>query len=472
MRRPPPGSFPDSFGERLSPLCLSAVPGSVGQFITAAHSFTGSGDQARSDRFGWPVEHLGTPAFDWADADGIAPSIGPALTAMGTPVAGVATPWVGPGGVPVTATAFDGASYLTTATKVDPTSGQDSRVLILCRLGDDRSATNYNVVATADAGDGWGFDWRPSIERIRGLVDDDAGGALADNTMPGGWMLIDMYWDLDGNMVLKTNGYTDTTGAPGGDVGVGDGLGIGAKPDGTNPITGDIARVVVWYGTGLDNATDHDEILSYICGVRNLSAGGGVTFARASRAATRRVGTNWHVYSRRMPRAGSAEGLLVESSVTNECYNNINPAVTTGLTASGGTLTAESDAVQLAADGMREFGPNVFKFVPGGGDETVELGLTTTGDTNARSCSIFMRGAAGGETVDLGWWDDGASSFNSFASPTLTTSWARYEYPNETPDDTDSIFALEGKAGDTSLFLHGAMRGDRDLHHTCCGRCR
>lgn len=410
--------------------------------------FAYAGDDHAVDRMGWPVDHLGTPVFDWADGDGLNPHVGPALTAAGSPTAGVATPWVGHGGEDVTATEFDGADGYSDSAQFDPASGQDVRVLALVRPIDDRASANYRVFSNRNAGSGFTVYWRTDNPRIICYFNNGSSASSVSLDVPSGWMLIDYYLDLDGNHTLKINGASNANASPGGDHGSGSGLGLGMMPNGTDQFIGDIARVMVWFGgSELSNASDHASLLASVLGVQNVQRNGVATFARAS-SAVKAVGSRYHVFSSGSPRSGNTDGLLVEAAGTNKVYNTINPQATTGWSTGGGTLTVVDDSAALEAAGLREVGPNVFEASTGGSAAVMRCGAVT-GNTNPHSLSVFARTIAGGP-AEIGFRDASSGAWTKVGD--ISDSYTRTTFDNQTPSDTDELLAIRIPVGCTIRF--------------------
>jgi hypothetical protein len=105
-----------------------------------------------------------------------------------------------------------------------------------------------------------------------------------------------------------------------------------------------------------------------------------------------------------------------------------------------------------ATDDASAWGPNVHRFVPGGGDEVI-YGGDTTGNTNDHSLSVLMRGDSGGESVDICLRDSSDGTITAGDTVTLTTEWVRYTVSGVTPGDADEQFALDCDAGDTVYFI-------------------
>jgi len=410
---------------------------------------------------------FGVPDFLWVDGDGNTPTIGPTLTATGSPASGEPTPWQLEDATAVTCEEHDGATCRTeTGTSMDPAAGEDVIVAALCKVG--AGITNYERPISTRPTAGKGI-WLAYVGgNIYGYVSGDSQvntGGLAPAL--GGWSLFVLVVDRDGNTTLYQNGIASTSVAtPSGDLGADSGLGLMAATDAGTKMHGGMAWATWQTGAGLadawlaDSARRVFDLTARGLGIYPKSGGrvlGLPTFARPSAASWADRNGREHLASSGLPRAGDRKsggesGIRLAPGRTNKCYRNVNPADATGWSATGGTLDVVDDSTQLKTDGFDCWGPNVHRFAPGGGDQ-VMYGGAATGNTNKHAASVLLRGTVGGESVDIGVRDASGGGFTNWYTATLTTSWQRFEVPDKTPGDTDEVFALDCDAGDTILAI-------------------
>jgi len=413
--------------------------------------FKYTGLDSASDRLGWPVDHLGTPDFDWADGDGLTPEEGPALTASGSPTAGVATPWTGRDGQAITCTAFAGGEhYKYTATGFDPGSGED--MVILALVWSWPSGTLNAYLSTRDTGVGWML-YRLADGTVRFTAQDSGGSVTSQGQIQLGWNVLGITYDADEKQYLYVNGaLADSDTVSGlGSLASGLGIAVNARPQGDYDEPSMIARGMAWYGSGLAGlapAAWHKRVAAYVLGYQNLQGDDQPTFTRAS-AAVKKVGTRYHVFGSGAARAGSSEGLLIEGAGTNKCYNTINPQATTGWSVTGGTHTVVDDSASLGAN-LREAGPNVHQFANSDGVDRYIYGGAATGNTNKHSASVFARLTAGAG-AELGVRDASGGGFTKWAD--ISDSYALTKIANQTPGDTDEQFCIKVPDGCTIRFI-------------------
>jgi hypothetical protein len=212
------------------------------------------GDPKYSDRFGWPVDDLSTPTFDWADGDDTAPAQGPTLTKAGTPSSPTETPWTLYNGNTVTCTSFAQGEHYRSSTATDPTSGHDYVVVALLRAG---MAATSQITGTRTNGVGWQLYYTTTQVALRSQ--DAVANVISSSAVTADtWYLIGVTYDASGDQYLYVDGSAvdnDTVSALG-DLGSGLGIGVNANPAGNADEAGCVARVVVWYGSGIAATAD------------------------------------------------------------------------------------------------------------------------------------------------------------------------------------------------------------------------
>jgi hypothetical protein len=414
------------------------------------------------------------PDVGWQAGDGNEPSYwkksansSTIFSLTGSPTL-IDTPWQDRGGNAIQAERHTGSSYRVTSEANDPGASDDVVMIGVVKAPDLMDSGIERIIATRDSG-GTGrgvyivFD---DADRVGFYVfGDSAASCLSTNgsAPDNSYAIIISVCDRDGNSWIHLNGSSalDIGATPSGSF-VGDGVGLGAEPDGARLISdgGSIQSVFVYYGSGIaDRMTQTvvDHVSAGLMGIHPEQGDLG-SFTRDSATSWRANGV-WHIASSGLPRAGSGidggeSGLRAAPARTNNCYNNINPQVTTGWSVTGGTNSVVDDSTALAAatDDASAWGPNVHRFVPGGGDEVI-YGGDTTGNTNDHSLSVLMRGDSGGESVDICLRDSSDGTITAGDTVTLTTEWVRYTVSGVTPGDADEQFALDCDAGDTVYFI-------------------
>jgi hypothetical protein len=402
---------------------------------------------------------FGVPDFLWVAGDGNTPTIGPALTVIGAPTVG-ATPYQLEDGTNVVSEVHTGTSYRRTATAVDPTIGQD--IIVSALVKKPNTFPGISAILSTRTGFG-GVTLRFQGTLLLGFVHDNVGVITPNiSATDAALVVLQMIIDGNGNTYIVSNGSANapTPTPAAGVLGSGAGVGVGGYPDGFGPMDADgsIIFVSFEYGNGIADAWIAGGFARCVDFANRFTGlypvqGDTPTFARASAASWEDHDGIWHIASPGLPRAGDENGLRDRGVArTNKCYNTINPQLTTGWSVTGGTHTVPSDAAQLLTDGLQNWGPAVHQFVPGAGDQII-YGGAVSANTNDHSSSVFMRGAAGGESVDIVGRDVSAGTTTNLGTVVLTTSWVRYIVDGWTPADTDIQFGLDCDAGDTILFI-------------------
>lgn len=402
----------------------------------------GSGGPSLISRYPF---HYSTPpieaetSFLWTSMNGVL--VGPAVTAHGSPTSGVATPFVTHDGTPVTGTYFDGVSDYLTAALADPTGDVTHWVLAIDDV-DDKVVAAKVVIGSRTTGDGL-LLYPHSDGRIYGAIYGDTLVSPNLTRTFGTAFTAALSVDMDGKTTLITDDASNLMNTPAGNKNGGVGIGIGASPAGQYPFRG----VIIAAGV-INKALTVAEFRDYQRTILGYAAGTGPqdsTFARASAAMVEEDG-EWFVVSKGMPRVNS-KGILIEGERTNLAYNTIPSAtaVTTGWTATGGTLSIVDDATELAAAGLSNVGDDVFKLVNASGSTQYVYGGAVTGNTNAHSLSVFARST--GTTPRVGWYDAGFTAVGNIGA-----NLARVEYANETPPGAAEQFCIEVVDGATLWF--------------------
>lgn len=422
------------------------------------------------------VSRFGTPSFVWVAGDGNTPTVGPALTATGTP-GSLAGPWELEDGTRLPLEMATGTSCRTSATKIAPANagGVTTEDVVIPLIGviPSANADIYRYISTRTIAGLQGFEISLATAAAPALyaVAATSGGSAvsqpaASHIARGGLFVAVLIYNCTANtVVLWTPGGVGAAGAvPAGTV-TGGGLGVSAMPDGSLKLSAGagVLATAFYKGAGLAAAWAADtyarckELTALATGLEprgnQAPSKGRPTCARASAVTWYDDDGRLWIGSAGLMRAGDPKGCRIAPARTNLCYNNVNPQNTTGLTASGGTLArVADDSAALATAKLECLGPSVFSFAPGASDQSVRCGANT-GAVTKHSESVFLRGAVGGESVHLGLWDASAGAFTAHATVTLTTGWQRFNIDNITPGDTDCSWAIEGHAGDTFYFV-------------------
>jgi len=412
------------------------------------------------------VPAAGLPQVGWQAGDGNAPrywlgapNAADVLSLTGSPTVGK-TPWLDVDGAAIPSEVHTGSSQRSeTGVAVTPAVGEDLVVHVVTSHYSDAVyrclVSNYN-----NSGQGW------LLMVYNGNVYLKVAGtttvtALSASASTGHALL--SIWALaaaGGNMVVLANCAPGTPlVSPGGLWGGGPGYGfaVGSVTGGGIRMAAgqSIVRSLVWHGTAVvasliaDSYAEVKRLDRLSLGYERQTGRSASIFARSS-AATVETDGHLHLLGSGAPRAGCLEGYYQEDFATeNKCYNNVNPTVTTGLAASGGTLTAESDATAIDAANLH-IGPNAFKLVPGAGAEHVACG-ETTGNTNKHSLSVRVRVSAGSTAVELGW--DEAGVWTKVADITATAAYVRHTAEDLTPPTSGAKLAVRFNAGATGHFI-------------------
>jgi hypothetical protein len=212
------------------------------------------GDPSNADRFGWPVDGLGTPTLDWADGDEGTPAQGPALDKEGTPAAGTATPWTLYNGTSVTCTTFAVGEHFDTATTMNPTAGNDMVILGLFKAAQTNTTV---IVGTRSGGAGWML-YGAATPAVFFRSEDAVANVVSSATnTPNAYTLAGVTYDASGDQYLYVNGSpgdNDTVSGLGALTGVG--VGVNSRAGGTFDEPSCIVRVMVWYGSNLAAIAD------------------------------------------------------------------------------------------------------------------------------------------------------------------------------------------------------------------------
>lgn len=395
----------------------------------------------------WPTALDAYRVFDWRSGNGTTPTIGPALSAGGTPAAGYPTPWQTVAGVAQTSTLFDSTEYYRqTATSLDPAAGQD--VVIAMVLASINPATSRTMCGTRTS-KGWCFS-QGALNIVSLLVTGDSSETVtgaASNS--GAWIFVVGRIDRDGTVSCFVNGTQGTPAAcPAGALGVGAGIGLMSEPDGSWPGFGYVHRLVVYNGAGIADVCTPAYVASWTRCVFGYAAASGAaaSFSRGS-ALSALCGSNWQIASINVPISGTASGYRRSEARGNKCYNvGPNPTVTNGWTASGGMALAIVAGTDMLANGVAGYGPRVLEITNASGNVQYLTTGDLTGGVAAHSLSVFANQTAGAGTARMGLYD--GSTFTQ-ASAAISSGWVRTEAPNITPANANQQWCLEIADGDT-----------------------
>jgi hypothetical protein len=386
----------------------------------------------------------------------LAPAAPDPLTLVGVPVAEV-SPYQLEGGADVALEGHTGASCRVSLVASDPGPADDVVIVVVGRVPPVAGVTYF--FSTGAAGERIGIFVNAANQLGFEIV--TSGGFRVSAPPVGhvarsGLFASVFWWDS----TADTCGLW-TIGGSVGPIPIADGtiaasgIGIGSTPNQAQKLTSGGGIIVDAYllGAGIAAAwtagtyAKCKDLAFKLTGVWPR-IGGRPTMTRATARSRYDRNSRLWIYSSGLAAAGDSEDLVLDPAGTNKCYNTINPADTTGWTATGGTHTAAADTAALATAGLQSAGPNVHKFVPGAGDEVL-YGGGATGGATAHSLSCYLRGEAGGETVVVGLRDPTDGAVQVGVTATLTTAWVRYSVDALVPADTDQQFCLDCDAGDT-----------------------
>lgn len=437
--------MPDRHGEIVA-------PGGAGQFVLADYPLTFVGDRRCNDRWGLPVDELlDYLVFDWSDGDGPAPLVGPSLAAAGSPVQGVASPWTRHDDVDVTMTAFAANQNYTSATLLNPSSGQDAVILYIGRRF--HAATGI-LVATRTVAAGWQI--YETNANIKFRSDDGTNSATSVAPMsPGGLIIVGVTFEAGANQKLYINGKPEATtdvSALGALAGVG--FGLNSRPDAQQDLAADASRTMIWYGNGIAAIADDDwwaRVAASMMGIHPRTGAVGATYSRTG-ARVYDLGSRIHVLAPGIAPAGNAVGRANEDAATTKTYKNCQIVVGDDaiLTATGGmTLSVDSQAAALEEDGCRELGLNAFKVVNAtGSDQYVYYGATV-GNLNTHWPSV--RGRANTSWAEVGLYRPAVPTWTGAAY--LVSGYQNRATDGITPVHADQVWGLKIPDNSTVRFI-------------------
>lgn len=400
----------------------------------------------------------------WVAGDGDTPTVGPALTAIGAPVAEVA-PYQLEGGADVALEGYDGATYRRSLVPIDPGAGEDTVVVAIGRMPLYQAAPGYQrIISTLVPGTLNGAMLclnntnTQLLWRVQGA--GGAAGVGAAGIAPGGlYVAIGLYDRSADAIVLWCDGAVSAPSAlPDGAL-AGGGIALGADVDGVMPIGpgAGLACAAYLIGTGIaaqwaaDSYARCAELAQRLTGVRP-SHGGAPTYARASAACRRDRHGRWWIYSDGVPRAGDSEDFRVEATRTNKCYRNVGVPLgalpewevydeTGGAVVlnAGKSVQGAEDAAALAAAGLRDVGPNVWDRTAVGGAECIVMGAST-GAVTRHALSVFADIVTAAGDIEIGWVDTVALTWTSVGS--IAGAYARSVFCDLVPPSVASRFAI------------------------------
>jgi hypothetical protein len=409
---------------------------------------------------------FGLPELLWVPPDGKAPTrwLGEANTDDRLTQAGTLDPGVNPYQLidesALPSTVFDvgaGSSFVDATASIHDPALTDDAVAFCFGSQSGKTPVSSRMLATRVGGQGWQIFVAATT---MACAWSDAGGVISRtvSVLTGSVFLVVMVVDRDDDMTLFANSISSGGIAVPGGASAGSGLGIGGSPSGGTLFDGQLYACGYWYGPSIaddwltDSAAMVHEFTHLFTGIYPRRGSRGV-YTRASVASWKNRNGIWHLASQGLPRAGDSEGLLLEPQRQNDVYNVLNAQVTTGWSVDGGTHTAAvDDSSALDAADLGAWGPDVHRFVPGGSDQVI-YGGTQNGNANAHCITVAIRGAAGGESVDLGLRDVSAGTVQNLQTIVCTTSYQLITVENQTPADTDMQWCLDCDAGDTVYFV-------------------
>jgi hypothetical protein len=407
------------------------------------------------------------PVLDWADGDGVNPFQGPLLVAGGAPTPAQATAWTQEEGTDVTTTDFTTAQSYSSAVNIDPGVNDDYVIAVLTRI--KRMDGNYCIFGTRVGATAGILLYTDAVPRLRfANLDTLAAGVTSTGIIEPGNALISCTFDDNGLQSLYFNGDlldADNVAALG-TIGVGSGLGLAARSDGTWSMPGSHSRVLFWTGANIADlapAAWHEALADYVLGT-SAAQGAAGDFARNTSASWQNRNGVWAIASSRLPRAGDADGLRLAPARTNQAFANCDPQAgdaAAALTITGGAVAEVDDAAALLAAGAREWGPNVMEWTNATGVDQYCRMSQQTGDVNARSLQCLARRSAGAGAIDLGLYDESAGTFVAGAA-IVDAYAARTLVHGQVPVDVDATLCLRMATATTVRFAaHDMSTGPR-----------
>jgi hypothetical protein len=222
-----------------------------------------------------------------------------------------------------------------------------------------------------------------------------------------------------------------------------------------------IERIQKWKGAGIAQIWTDAKCTDYLGQI--VSRPSGTVFSRASMASHRGADGTYYLASHHLPRGGDAGALRLESAQTNKARRTVAPPDAAIWTASGAPAAAViNDLVALRAAGLEAFSVDglVYRYNNNSGATRYVYDANAacrTGNLNRHSLSLFAKYAAGAN-AELGWWDVSASTFTS--AGVILGAYARTEFPNLVPPDTDCVLAIKVLNG-TDIYWIGHQCEER-----------
>ena len=451
--RPQPGGDPNRFYPHGGPLGKGAKGQQVVYSPQATHIF-----DPRTD-----IQKLyGAPSLLWVAGDGNTPTVGPTMTAAGTPTL-VGGPYRLPSGDRSSVEMYGHNTCRVGTTSIDPPIGHDFVVALGIQVHRTDLVANDFLFTTRVAGRGLQVYYHSgfSPDRIYTLILGDATGVASTGIPAFGTHNILVMVAKSGATVRSFLNLVEGAAYnfPAGAIGTGAGFSIGGRIDGALSTAGGLSFAVMWSGIGIaDHWTAGTDArvkdFTWRSSVANAHMGG-ASLSRASIASWPDTSGRWHFAGSGLPRAGDEGGVRLESAATNLCYRNANPPDAADITVTGASTPSVVDAsVALLAANADAWGDNVYQVVNGtGGVDYVDFS-DAVGAVTAHSVQSLCKVIAGaGARIGL-WdgavWTDGAA---------VTDDWGiRTMAPNLTPANVNQKVTFQLQDGCTLQFI--AMQGE------------
>ena len=452
----PPGSHPDTFGERLRG---HGTPGACGQFVTYDQPMTSIANPRDVTLYGTGLDML------WVAGDANRPTIwNGAPLAPGDPdplvLAGGGAQAVAPyqlaGGADVGIEINAGGSR-SSAVPRDPAAGQDA-IFYALGLTAAGTAAGLIIISTWTGAQGLRIFLNGAIF---GALAQTNGGAAGIAYSPAGSRSSSSLCA----MMLIYNGAANTitawsaagASAPvavpagvmvGSGIVVGEGLMVGAYLIGAG-------LAAQW---AADTYYKCRELHHRLAGTWPRM-GWMPTFTRATaRSRTDRNGRLW-IYSSGMPAAGDSERLIAEPTRINRCYRNIGipvGALAEQIGDDASTATGVADAAALAATGLASWGPNVCSYVNASGATRYIRCGAATGAVTRFALSVYGD-VIGGAGPRIGWWDTAGPGWTDIGA--APDGYNRAVFPDLVPPANTCVCCLAIPNGCTYYWIAEQCEG-------------
>lgn len=275
--------------------------------------------------------------FLWVAGDGNTPTIGPALTATGSP-GSVESPYQLEDGTALNWETYTGAEYRRKAddATLTPADNEDFVIAALVNLPRD-TTTYYEILGSwGNSSKGWFLGAYTGTGDIALSIYANSMSMPYVSAALGRVAMLVFVVNRDGNATGYLNGVAGTPAAtPAGSIPTGH-VSLGTRGDTSWTYKGGILFTAFWKGSGLNEiwTANSNELIKKVTAAFTGTlprAGGLPTFARNSAASWKDRNGRYWLASPGLPRAGdkqtnSESGIRLAAARTNYAYRNVNPA--------------------------------------------------------------------------------------------------------------------------------------------------